>query len=283
MEIFYEFEKDMPFLIEDWTPISMVETFHWHTPLEIGYCVSGQGWFYFGDKKYRVQPGDVFVVNNMERHIAQSDPEDPSRYLFIFFDPSIMDQMDKELLLPFIYNPAQFSNQIPAGTRIADELGALFLQFQQEYNERSVGCKSMMRGILLQICSLLLRHYGNNTPRKEMNRVFNSYNKLQPALSLMKEQFREPLELEHIADLLRLSPSRARHLFKETIGEGFKEYLTHLRINEAKRLLITSDLPVLDICLQCGFQSQTPFYRSFRHIVGVSPQQYRDQVTEMSV
>ncbi|MFC4809617.1 helix-turn-helix transcriptional regulator [Paenibacillus sp. GCM10023250] len=283
MEFRYEFEKDLPVLIQEWTPSTMVETFHWHTPLEIGYCQSGKGWFYFGDKTFRVMPGDIYVVNNMERHIAQSDADDPSRYLFLYFDPEFIEQGEKELLLPFVYNPGQFRNQISSGTPTAKAIGALVMSMEEECRERRTGYKSMIRGGLLQICALLLRHYGLDTPRDEINRIFNQYHMLQPALSLMKERFREPIALEDVARVLLLSPSRTRHLFKEILGEGFKAYLTQLRINEAKRLLITTALPVTEICLQCGFQSFTPFYRAFRQIVGQSPQDYRERASVLAV
>jgi hypothetical protein len=45
---------------------------------------------------------------------------------------------------------------------------------EQEYRERKTGYMSMIRGGLLQVCTLLLRHYGRDTPRTEINRVFFS-------------------------------------------------------------------------------------------------------------
>ncbi len=283
MELKYELEKDLLILVQEWTPNVYVETFHWHSSLEIGCCISGKGRFYFGDKTYDARPGDVFVVNNLERHIAQSDAEDPSRYLFVFFDPLIIEQGERELLLPFVYYPKQFDNRIPASKPVAQQICALIRSMHEEMKERKMAYRTMMRSALLQICALLLRHYGGGTSREQFNRVFNMYRKLQPALTHMKQNFREPLELEDIAQLLNLSPSRTRHLFKETLGEGFKEYLLHLRVNEAKRLLISTDLSITEVCLQSGFQSHTPFYRAFRQIVGMTPQEYRDYASILAL
>jgi AraC-like DNA-binding protein len=272
-------EKDLLIYIQEWTPNAYIEPFHWHTSLEIGYCLFGSGWFYFGEKRYEVHTGDVFVVNNMERHIAQSDAQNPSRYLFVYFDPTIIGQGERELLLPFVYHPKKFQNKIPAHLSIAKNIGVLLKNMQEEQKTRKIAYKSMMRCALLQICSLLLRYYGQGTSFKDLNHTFNLYHKLQPVLNFMKENFREPIELEDIAQFMKLSPSRTRHLFKETIGEGFKEHLKQLRVNEAKRLLSSTDLSITEICLQCGFQSHTPFYIAFKQIVGLTPQQYREQAS----
>ena len=86
----------------------------------------------------------------------------------------------------------------------------------------------------------------------------------------------ENAPLEEIADVLNLSPSRTRHLFKEVLGEGVREYLQQLRVNEAKRLLNTTDVSIIEVCMQSGFQSATAFYRAFNQIVGMTPQEYRE-------
>ncbi|PZE20543.1 AraC family transcriptional regulator [Paenibacillus xerothermodurans] len=274
MQVAYDLERDLPVKVSEWTPSSSLETFHWHTALEIGYCVSGSGWFFFGDKKYRAKAGDVFVVNNMERHIAQSDPDNPSKYLFVFFSKEIVES-EQELLLPFIYRPATFQNQIPAEQTAARKIGQLIHFLRQEFAERQPAFQAMIRGTMMQICALLLRHYGQHSPPGRNNSVFSLYFILLPALSYLQENFREPLELSDVASQLALSPSRTRHLFKEVMGIGFKDYLTELRVNEAKKLLASTDLSIMQVYLQSGFQNHNSFYRAFNAIVGMTPNQYR--------
>jgi len=269
--------------IQEWTPSQQIEPFHWHSNLEIGYCISGKGWFYFGSKTYEVQAGDIFVVNNMEPHIAQSSADDPSRYLFLYFDPSLVEDAEKELLAPFVYQPQKFQNKIPAGTETVKEIGALMRSIQKELELRKAAYRSMARSDLLKICVLLLRHYGNETTSKKFNQAFNLYLKLQPALAYVKRNFRENIELADVANHVNLSVSRTGHLFKDVLGKGYKEFLLTLRVNEAKKLLLKTEMPVTDICLQCGFQSLTPFYRSFKMMVGLSPHEFREQKSILSL
>ncbi|WP_244209352.1 AraC family transcriptional regulator [Paenibacillus ferrarius] len=274
MEVFNKLEEGIPVGIIKWTPNSLLETFHWHTSFEIGYCLSGKGWFYFGDKKFSVNPGDVFIVNHMERHIAQSDPENPSQYIFVFFKKELIE-IEKELLIPFFYSPRKFINQISSELEAAQEIGRIILAVNEEMEKKRTAYPGMIRSYILQICVLLSRHFKSHISTGEFNQVFALYYKLAPVLTYMHENFREPLELSDVAKKLDLSSSRVRHLFKEIMGEGFKDYLLHLRVNEARRLLLNTNLSIVDICYQSGFQSHNPFYHAFQKIVGMSPGDYR--------
>lgn len=98
-------------------------TKHWHPFLELGYCLSGEGWFHILDKIYPVRPGDVFVVNQAQPHIANCDPGKTCQFLFIYFRPSILETSEPELLLPFNSKPFVIRNQISGELPIAREIG----------------------------------------------------------------------------------------------------------------------------------------------------------------
>ncbi|MCC3373698.1 AraC family transcriptional regulator [Cohnella sp. REN36] len=276
MRTWNDIDPEPGLTVEEWTPQPYPEPFHWHAELEIGCCLSGKGLFHFGDKTFEVGPGDIFVVNNLERHIAQSDEHDPSRYAFVFFDPAMLLKENRDLLLPFLYHPPRFTNRIPASDTAASRIGKLVIALLEEQNERKPGYLTMMRSLLVEICVLLFRHYGDALPTADLTGAYARYERIQPALAYMKRHFREDLQVADIASIMRLSPSRAAHVFAESVGEGFKEHLLQLRINEAKRLLAQTRLSVIEVCLQSGFQSVTPFYRAFRRIVGHTPQAYRE-------
>jgi transcriptional regulator GlxA family with amidase domain len=58
---------------------------------------------------------------------------------------------------------------------------------------------------------------------------------------------------------------------------GILDYLTQYRVAHAQRLLVTTDLPVLEIALACGFNSLSRFYAAFKKICGRSPRTYRQE------
>lgn len=93
------------------------------------------------------------------------------------------------------------------------------------------------------------------------------------------QHYREPLSVELIADDAGLHPKYLMRLFKKQSGTSVWEYLTRLRVAHAQRLLITTDMKVLDVALESGFGSVAPFYAAFAtHSRGLRPLDYRRQL-----
>jgi AraC-like DNA-binding protein len=67
-------------------------------------------------------------------------------------------------------------------------------------------------------------------------------------------------------------------LFKRATGLNFTEYLSNVRIEKAKNLLMNRNLRVSEIAYEVGFQSLTHFNRVFKGSVRQSPSEYRDQL-----
>jgi AraC-like DNA-binding protein len=249
-----------------------------HASLEIGLCLTGKGCFFFGNKQYAANPGDLFLVNNEERHIAQSAPDDPSRYLFINFDPALLLAEDPGLLLPFSYRSTHFCNHIIGGSPLAKQLTPWVLAIAEELREKSPGYLVMAKSALIQLCGRLLRHYNGLLTDDERHNMVQSVRQVQSLAALVEQRYTGPVSLAELADELGLSVSRVSRAFLETTGYRFSEYVSLLRIQAAKRELAGTDKAVADIAFACGFQSLPTFYRVFKETVGMSPIRYRQSM-----
>jgi AraC-like DNA-binding protein len=97
----------------------------------------------------------------------------------------------------------------------------------------------------------------------------------------VKQHLQDPmLTLENIADYLVLSVSYIRLVFKETYLITLSDFIHQERLEQAKKLLISTDWPVLNIAERSGFQSKTTFFTSFKKYTGLTPNLYREQNTE---
>src|SRR6267142_1571386 len=83
-------------------------------------------------------------------------------------------------------------------------------------------------------------------------------------------RYAEALPLEHLAKEAALSRFHFLRSFRAAFGETPHRYLTRVRIEAAKRLLL-ADAPVTDVCLEVGFQSLGSFSALFARMVGAPP------------
>lgn len=98
---------------------------------------------------------------------------------------------------------------------------------------------------------------------------------LKPAMEYMQYHFDQPLTLEDIAKQAHLSVSRLAHLFKEQVGITVIEYLTSIRVNQAKQRLMATESNCTQICFEVGYNNQSYFTRIFKQVVGMTPRQFR--------
>ncbi|WP_046215744.1 ABC transporter substrate-binding protein [Paenibacillus wulumuqiensis] len=92
--------------------------------------------------------------------------------------------------------------------------------------------------------------------------------------SFMELHYNEPLSIQQLADMAKLSPKYFVDLFKKTFQQSAMEYLTDIRIAHAKRYLTETGQRLRDIAVKVGYSDEFYFSRKFKKEVGVSPSEY---------
>ena len=91
------------------------------------------------------------------------------------------------------------------------------------------------------------------------------------------QHYQQPLTRESVSAAFYISPNYLSHLFQKTGNIGFNEYLTWVRLEQARNLLKNYDLKVKEIAQSCGFVDSNYFCRVFRKATDRSPSEYRRQ------
>ncbi|MGA2915014.1 MAG: PocR ligand-binding domain-containing protein [Sedimentisphaerales bacterium] len=99
---------------------------------------------------------------------------------------------------------------------------------------------------------------------------------IKPATDYIQQHYKEQLSLEEIARAAHLSVSRLSHIFKEQTELTIIDYLTNVRVEHAKALLISTNKNCTEICFESGYNNQSYFTRTFKELVGVPPRQFRE-------
>jgi AraC-like DNA-binding protein len=115
------------------------------------------------------------------------------------------------------------------------------------------------------------------------NQIVVQLNNAEPpmitrAKEFIKQNHAEELSLGQVAKAVNTSTFYFCKMFKKGTGLNFTEYVSRVRIESAKNLLLNPNLRISEIAYQVGFQSLTHFNRVFKKVVGESPTEYRGKV-----
>lgn len=106
--------------------------------------------------------------------------------------------------------------------------------------------------------------------------------RIKPAIEFMEVSFAKEIGMGEIAAMSQLSVWRLGHLFKEQMGVTVIDYLTNIRIDHAKRLLVETDKNCTTICREIGYKNQSYFTRTFKKVVGITPIEFRKSANSHS-
>ncbi|WP_202077713.1 AraC family transcriptional regulator [Caldalkalibacillus salinus] len=111
---------------------------------------------------------------------------------------------------------------------------------------------------------------------QEINNRTNIQSKqlVEKVITMIKTQYMEDISLEYCADEVGTYPYTLSKAFKQVTGVNFIDYLTQLRIDKAKDMLINTDLKISDISAKVGYR-HSYFNRIFKKQTGVPPSQFR--------
>lgn len=104
---------------------------------------------------------------------------------------------------------------------------------------------------------------------------FQEHHQIEKVKAYVKEHYAKPLQLEDMAGYVQWSPAYFSHQFKEVTGVSFVDYVTRIRMQEAKRMLQDRERPLKEISISIGYKDPNYFSRVFKKQVGCSPKQYQ--------
>lgn len=106
----------------------------------------------------------------------------------------------------------------------------------------------------------------------------DTFRRLCRARDLLAAEYQSPISLHQAAREACLSPFHFHRLFRSTFGETPHDFLTAMRMDQARRLLAFGEMTVTEVCLEVGYSSLGSFSSKFQSLIGRSPTQYQREV-----
>lgn len=113
---------------------------------------------------------------------------------------------------------------------------------------------------------------------EKIDTEFNDYrnkSRMEQAIAYIQENYATDLNMAVVSNYVSMNYSLFSYAFKMYTGKNFVNYLKDLRVNEAKRLLAETDMRVIEISQQVGYENEKHFMKIFKSVSGVSPTEYR--------
>ena len=106
-------------------------------------------------------------------------------------------------------------------------------------------------------------------------RIAPSYPGLDRVVSFIREHHRERIAVGDLARLARVSARQLQRRFQAALGMSIRDFLAKTRVQAGIEALVSTDLPIAAIAIDCGFCDQSAFTRQFREHTGMTPLRYR--------
>ena len=277
-------EPEFPLAVLEYTVRGDADPMHWHDHFEIALVEEGSGTFMFGRRSLAAERGDIFFIDNTQPHVALADQGMPLRLLLVLFRPELLAgpgcrELDLGYLAPFRVDERSWSPRVRGTTELAAQVGPVLRQLAAVHAHREPAERHLADATLRMALALVTRDKGAAMTAGAARAAADRREQIRPVLAYVDGHCRESITLDDVAEVVHVSPSRVRHVFKDVTGVSFKEYVTQVRVAEAKRLLLSTDLSVAEIARLVSYTNLNQFYKVFYRSCAMSPGEYRRYYT----
>ncbi len=217
------------------------------------------------DVEYKSNPGTFYVVSPYVKHQEIIRNGIPRYYALIvdknYFD-NVFSKYCNEKIPIFTINEYEYSNRIIQ----------LLKDFSIECSEERDKEVNLSELILNQICHRVVRIILNI---KNKQNSFSNKFAINNALYFMQSNINRNISTSLLASAANLSVFHFCRLFKQETGKTPMNYLSGLRLERVKKLLLENDKPLTDIALECGFNSSSYLSERFKKHFNITPSEYR--------
>jgi len=240
--------------------LTTYQPLHWHDFYEIEYIIDGEGEYIINGNRNKIEKGTLFF----------STPADIQEIIFTkethlinlsFTSHYIDDKLITPTLSSYIVNtPQNFYEYM---------LRDIIKVLRNTIKNRSLYLKCIVTSIMVMI----LEH---GRPLEVNRSHIAAHKNLRNIIFYINKHFNGPIDLETLAKEANLTPKYLSKRFVQLSGITISQYILDVRLNYAKNLVVTTDIPFKQICISCGFNAIPHFSRSFKAKFKLSPKHMRD-------
>ncbi|MFA7184493.1 MAG: helix-turn-helix domain-containing protein [Victivallales bacterium] len=270
--------EDFPLFIQNTSTRDHV--LHSHDFTELVIVEYGKGIHFTSNYRHMVATGDVLVIPKGMKH-GYEDSE-KFRITNVIFDLSLLDSLPETFkYIPgfqslFLLNPFQRKKAVNRKCFLTlepeqiDHVKQLTGRMTHELREKRIGYQAVCTLTLADLIIFLSRLASKHNLSMHTNKVAE-------ALSYMEKNYANHISLGQLSRAAKLSPRNFQQIFKDYLGISPFRHLIKIRLQNARKLLLETDLSIGEIAYAAGFGDSAYFARQFKKVLRTSPSDYRKE------
>ncbi len=245
------------------TNIPLKCTAHLHYHIEVGCIISGRTTIHINTNTYDAEAGDIFVC--FPNQIHQFDTIENENYHLFIFNPNILPEFSS------IFTSLVPKNNIIKNALKDDELLSLTYKISSTFNSTAPYKDVIVRGYLLAFFGKIFGHMEFSDSKAHDTDILGTI------LNYCVNNYYRQITLSDLEKELHISKYYISHIMSSKLGIGFNYYINSLRVSNACKYLISSNLSITEISEKVGFNTLRTFNRAFIRHIGISPSEYRSK------
>lgn len=244
---------------------------HIHLDYEIGMVLYGSLTVHFQDSEYLLGAGDILCLNPCQLHEFSSPQQ--AALLLIQVNPSYFHNIYPAMQNTSFaqhYAKADFHSEVYMSLRRQMyDFANIYMKKDHRYELKCAGTLNLLFVNLLDFipCEQV------TTEDKKFNKT--KADRIRRIANYIDNNYAEKIRLSDLAEMENITETHLSHFFTDNFHMTFQEYITKLRCEKARTLLLTTELSLFDISYSCGFSDPKYFNKGFTKQYNASPTQYR--------
>ena len=236
-----------------------------------GYCCCGNSPEIWDNYELEVNAGEGFLLEPNVKHLYHADPQNPWHYIWIIFNGLSVPQYLHACGISknnIVYNPKDYSAQTATANK--EHLFAIY--------DHPTASKAYILGHLHLFFDALAQNSAVSIKKAPQSNGSNNFY-LSEAIRYIQGQYPNIRSLDEVSAFCNISRSHLGRLFRTNLHMSAQDYLIETRLNQARKMLTTTTIPVSEIAWRVGYQNELNLFRAFKNKYGMPPNTYRKQNT----
>lgn len=256
---------------------------HYHNACEMHYFLKGNVSFFIRNQVYNIKEGDLLFIDSHEIHNSIDTREEYEK-IVMMYRPSFADS-NPNFRIPDVF---QLLNHKFGGARLVslpgplqERIEAIMGEMLSQYNKQGTYSLLHLHANLTLLLTHLAEYLEEASAAHDGKRIRDQ--RISAIIDFLDANLDGDLSLDLISETFNTNKYHLCKYFKKQTGLSIFDYINRSRIVRAEKLIIRDQLSITDICYKVGFNNLTHFERMFKQFIGMTPRNYRKNLSSNSL